>query len=271
MTLNRKTILSVALVFVTLLAISGPAYTGFWFYTASRIKTAALDIRAEALKNGYQITGPPVKIGGFPGPHSIFFSGDIKSRHFHIEVPSLNVDGFLLPRHEAVISLPGGIKTLRPYDNYGLLQLKSAVMQIIIPEKIPAGLTKSHLHDWQLTGNKIEITDFDIRREDAAAAGKATLFLNPALQPELRSEITLSGHTALIDKLNKAGLIPSKYAMLLKALVTAASDKDPDSGELLFDAEINIENRKLTVGALELVRLPYVDWPEKNNTNPHLY
>ncbi|NCC21465.1 MAG: DUF2125 domain-containing protein [Alphaproteobacteria bacterium] len=251
----------VAAILVPVLVLLALFWSVFWWIAAREIRDQAESLRASVASDGYDVYGAPVSVGGFPGPHEVRFSGGLRGFGLNVEVPLLVAEGFFMPGQEVFVTLPGGARLLEPSDPHGLWRLKSAVVSFIIPEHIPAELTAPHMKAWQEAGGTLDITGFDIKREDLAVTGKGVVRLDPDLQPEGRIALEMTGHLKFLETLKNAGLINPNQVMLVGALLAAASKPAPETGELMLSADLIVQDRTLTIGPARVGSLPAIEWP----------
>ncbi len=258
---NRKNLFIGSLILLSGLVL---AYSIFWWLMAQRIEKATEDFRNDLARQGYEITGEPVTVSGFPGNHEVHFSGSLKGNGIEIQIPSLDAHGFFFPGNEIMIALPGGLNVIEPRNPDGILSLENALVTFIMPDEIPASPIAEHLQNWQANGNSLKITSFHLKQADTVIKGNALLSLNQSLQPDLETAINLRGHLDLLQRLRAAGLIEEQQRALIAAILAVASKTDEDTGELNLNAQISISDQNLYVGPVRVASLPEIKWPHSD-------
>ena len=88
----------------------------------------------------------------------------------------------------------------------------------------------------------------------------ATLTLDPALQPEGRGNLQLTGAQEAVTLLAQAGVIAPGQVGLLRTVLGLASRVPPEGGPPRLDAPLELRNRRLTAARLPITTLPAIEW-----------
>ncbi len=258
--MQKKEIVSIASIAAVVIVAILISYTIFWWVMAARIKGAARDMTLNLQEQGYVVSGGPVAVTGFPGRHKIHFEGRISGGGRELIIPSLDATGFFLPGNEIILELPRGMEVADPMDEFGLWSLESATVSFIVPKELPSELRHSELQDWQEHRNKLEITAFDIRRQDVLLQGRGVLELDSSLQPVIEAQVRIRGHLDFVNTLIQNGVITERQGAFSAALLAAASRIDEKTGELWLESNLSVRDQNLYVGPVRVASLPEIEW-----------
>lgn len=236
-------------------------YVIFWYMLAWQIEEGIASRFADAFDQGIHIEGDLPEITGFPGKHHISFSGSFLGDGWHVTVPLLIIRGFILPGQLVEVELPEGLTIAANSVPAELGILNYAYLETIVPQDIPADLTVEALRSWREASGKLEISRYEIRNEPLTLIGAGEFRLDNDLQPEGRMEVKAYGHMAFLGRLQKAGLIEKRQALITGSVLNSLTAQDSVNGKRFLNAAIQIQNRRLLIGPLQLVKLPRVEWP----------
>lgn len=119
---------------------------------------------------------------------------------------------------------------------------------------------------WRDDGGSLEIDGLELDWPPLSLSGTGTLALDRELQPMLASSLSLRGLPLALDMLIQSGLIPPKEGLATKVVLGLMS-KPATDGTPQWTVPLNITDRQLSVGPLNLFRLSPLDW-SSYSTNP---
>jgi hypothetical protein len=258
-----KNIVAITLSALVTLALLG--YMAFWYVMADRIAKEINYQYYEAAAQGITITGGLPRVTGFPRAHKIIFSGSLQKENWTLNIPQLEITGFLLPGQTIVIEMPkgaslSGIET--PYPD--LWSLSYIYIEGVIPEDLPYAATVEALRAWRALDGAIRLEKFRINKDSLRLSGTSNVHLDNNLQPEGEFNVRIEGHMAFLSYLQSRGLLENKEALITATVFTGLSKQDPETGERYLETPITLQNRKLLLGPLELFDLPQFRWGYDN-------
>jgi hypothetical protein len=245
------------------LLVLAAIYCGGWFYVARLIGQEIDRLYAQAADAGIAIEGARPAIGGFPGPHSVSFSGRIHDADGRgAEFPLLKISGIFLPGMLVHIEAPKGAAALGSYDR-DIWSLDRADIVARIPKTLPGALYHADMKAWHDAGGGLEVKSFDLAKRGLDATGGGALTLDDDLQPQGNLAVGIAGdYVGFLAFLRGKGVIRQKEALLSAAILTGMSHKNPDTGENEISAAFRLQDRTLYLGMLRLTELPRAEWPQ---------
>ena len=122
---------------------------------------------------------------------------------------------------------------------------------------VPRAATASALAVWRDAGGVLEIGEAALRAERASARGSGTVALDRDLQPIAAMSLRIEGHADLLRLLLDLGAVEQRNAgaVNLGLQLLAGASKGSETG-----LPVTIQNRRLYLGPLSVMRLPRIDW-----------
>ena len=123
----------------------------------------------------------------------------------------------------------------------------------------PRAATSRALALWRDAGGVVEIGDAEVRSRGARVAGSGTIALDRDLQPIAAFSVRIDGSADLLRLLVALGAVEKRDAgaigLGLQLLAKANEGKDDSTG-----LPVTIQDRRLYLGPLSIMRLPRIDW-----------
>ncbi len=113
---------------------------------------------------------------------------------------------------------------------------------------------------WHDQGGTLEINSLRVHYNALSLHGEGTVALDAALQPAAAFTAKIQGYRQTIDGLQQAGVMDKGEAFTARLLLGALAREDGASRENTIEIPISIQDRMLSVGPLELLRLPPIHW-----------
>lgn len=126
----------------------------------------------------------------------------------------------------------------------------------------PDALTSAALEAWRSAGGDMEIRSLAFGHGDADVTANGTLALDEQLQPLAAFTAKVSGFKETLDALVIAGVVEPKDAGLAKMVLGFLASKPKNGGKPELGAAVSIQDRVLSVGPVNLLRLPPIKWDE---------
>ena len=165
----------------------------------------------------------------------------------------------------ATLDLDAGGITLPETLNAALgNQVKSLQLRIDASgAQLPSGLNAQSLDAWRVNGGAFDVTNLAIIHGPLGMRGAGALALDGAMQPVGAFTAKITGYAAAIDALSRVNAIPPGNAAIAK-IVLGAMAKVPDGGgPKTIELPLTVQDRHLSVGPVQLMRLPRVIWPDR--------
>ena len=124
---------------------------------------------------------------------------------------------------------------------------------------VPRAATAGALRVWRDGGGVLEIGEAALRAKRAGVQGSGTLALDRDLQPIAALSLRIEGRTDLLRLLVALGAVEQRNAgaidLGLQLLAGASKGRDRETG-----LPVTIQNRRLYLGPLSVMRVPRIDW-----------
>lgn len=244
-----------------LLFILVVAYTAAWHGWARGVAQAIDNFRSDMALQDTVIDGTFSKPSGFPGPITVSFSGTVASDGRSLTIPTLTVRGFFLPGTNLRIDMPQGLQLQLPDRDLYTTSIDAAVIDVTVPNPLPADFRAPDLNNWRERGGKLDIHELSLRKGDLNVTGHGTLTLDQRLQPVLEMPSQVTGHMNFVADLQKRGLIDTRNAIIAAGALSLMSKPDENNMPTLTGT-IAVKQSTLYVGLFRIVDVPPLFWPE---------
>lgn len=240
-------------------------YTAAWFYMAHLMDRQFATFFA---RNDLTISGTEPRITGFPAPPKFEFSGRITDRNGYVfDLPKLEYQGFPLPTQSISIRAPQGLE-IHAFQIESPLQIDNFRLDFIIPRHLPRNSSHASLLAWRDAGNKIEITNLFIKRQNLVVDGAGYLTLDQNLQPEGQLNTKLSGLDDLLLELVEDRKIDKQKALLAQSFLNLLSQKNIETGDTFVPVPIRIQDSFMYLGPIKALPLPLLNLAGDQPTMP---
>jgi len=254
------------LAFLTLTFIIG--YSVFWFKVAGIIETSVQDFYNQAYDNNIKITEDQSSISGFPGPHSLSFSGSIEKDGLVVIIPELTLTGFPFPGQDIALNVNHGFYIKSNIAGITLdkdaFSINALSINTTIPDTLPYAMTVEALRKWRDSRQELLIHNFYLKKSPLEITGNGTLALDENLQPKGIINIKATGHMAFAGFLQDKNIINIKAALIAGTILNGLSRQNPETGQRVLEGTITLQNQKLLLGPLQMAELPRLQWGYDN-------
>ncbi len=254
---------------IAFLAVLLSAYTGLWIYSAQWFKREIDRAYANAEKDGVVFLGEKPVLSNFPFVPEVYYTGGIQFGNIEVLFPELKLRGYPLIGTTLRITAPKGISLGGIVDPV-LWSLDSIDLGVAIPYSLPEDFTYESLAAWKEHNGKIDVRDYTIKKQSLNADGRGLLTLDDNLQPVFELESTIRGHESFIQTQSEQGVIEPFAAMIATGLLNSLAKDDPQTGQRTVTLRVNVRNRTLYVGPLQVLSLPEILWDRRSPPAPHL-
>lgn len=234
-------------------------YGALWAYSYHWMTREIDRAYEEAEENGYRYLGPKPVLTGFPFVPEIYYGGGFQSGNIMVEFAESRLRGYPIPGLTFNLSLPRGVSVGGPVDP-SIWSLNTLKADIVIPSTIPADFTSATLSAWQRSGGQFDIRHYELTKDGLISEGKGLFTLDAELQPELAFESRIKGYDLFIQSLLQQRLIEPFPAAIAIGVLNNLSKPDEETGENTVTVNINVQNRMLTVGPIQVMEIPKIVW-----------
>lgn len=114
---------------------------------------------------------------------------------------------------------------------------------------------------WRDAGGTVALSGVRLHYGPLRAEGEATLALDAALQPMGAGRIATTGHDAALAALAESGMIPRATALQAGLALRLVQRVPEGGGEPRAEVPLLLENRRLSVLGIPVLRMPRLAWP----------
>jgi Uncharacterized protein conserved in bacteria (DUF2125) len=251
----------------SLLVLVSLLYGGLWIFSYKYLTQEIDRIYAEAPEKGYEFLGNKPVLTNFPFIPEIFYSGGFKVTNTLILFPEARLKGFPIPGLTFTLNMPRGV-AIDGIVNPDIWALDSLKADIVIPYTVPGDYMYETLSDWQQSGGRFDLRHFELKRHGLQMEGNGYLALDESLQPSLSIESKLRGHETFLDELMQAGIVKPLHAAAAIGVLNSMAQPDAETNENVVTLTVSVKNRLLSVGPLQVVRLPEIVWDRRSQPAP---
>jgi len=125
---------------------------------------------------------------------------------------------------------------------------------------LPRSLEACPLLAWRDAGGTIEIERAEIIHGPLNLKANGTVALDSNLQPVGAFSTQIQGFFDIITVLRDRGMIKPRVALTARFVLGALSKRPPEGGRPRLDVALSIQNQKVFVGPLAIMKLPSIRW-----------
>lgn len=129
--------------------------------------------------------------------------------------------------------------------------------------ELPSGLNAASLEVWRVNGGAFDMTNLAVIYGPLGMKGTGTFALDENLQPFGAFTAKITGYNAAIDALTRIKAIPPGNAAIAKIVLGAIAKVPDGGGPKMIEVPLTAQDQYLTVGPVQLLRLPQVVWPDR--------
>lgn len=157
--------------------------------------------------------------------------------------------------HASDIVLPGNVT----WPLGGTVASAALTGAVNGPVPLVPGLP-ARLAAWRDGGGALEVQHLGLDWGPLRVNATATMAVDDKLQPMGAGTAKLTGLSPALDAMAQAGVVKPQMATAAKAVLTLMSRPAPNGGEPETDLPLTLQDRRLLMGRIPLLRLPEIDW-----------
>lgn len=124
---------------------------------------------------------------------------------------------------------------------------------------VPRGPLRDRVSQWSNDGGTIEVHRLYVTWDPLEANAAGTVALDAQLQPVAALSARLRGFFAAITELEDSRVIRGRDATMARVVLGTMAATD-DSGRAVLNLPINVQNRTVSAGPVDLYTFPPLDW-----------
>ena len=121
--------------------------------------------------------------------------------------------------------------------------------------------TAGWLQDWRDHGGKLTLDRLALDWGPLNVAGSGTAALDAALQPDGEAKVTVEGYDQAIAAMAKSGIIAPGPALAGEFALGLLAKPGKDGAPPSIDVTASLHDGRLSLGGVELGRVPKLSWP----------
>jgi len=125
---------------------------------------------------------------------------------------------------------------------------------------MPLAPLRTALGAWRDQGGSVDLHGFALAQGPLSIDGRATIALEPDLQPIVAADLKVRGLAPAIDLLQSQGRIAPNDALKFKLFVKGAERDAPGGGKEVATG-ITLQGGYLSWGPFRLAKVPPIEWP----------
>lgn len=237
-------------------------YCGSWFVMAHQLKKVVKQFyNIDGPLLGYNFYGDEPAISGFPFKPILtydkgFAKGDYGITFKQIMITAIPYAGMPLNLEASDIIVQNSINGKR----FDFDKLYSTLK---IPTALPKDTSRAELAEWQKNVGEIKFDNIEIHKQELISITKGTIGLDSDLQPIAMLRTTMTDYAQLINFLIQTGELKQLPAAIALSVLNGMAQKDDVSDKEFVTFDVQLMNRKLSIGPIQAVTVPTVNWPEK--------
>lgn len=126
--------------------------------------------------------------------------------------------------------------------------------------ELPEGINTGSLRKWTADGGAVDIKQLEVRHGVLGMAGEGTMALDGDLQPIGAFTAQISGFNEAVDALVAVGAAREQDGALAKVVLGVLAKSPPGGGPKIVSLPLSLQDRKLSVGPIPLIRLRPIEW-----------
>ncbi len=125
---------------------------------------------------------------------------------------------------------------------------------------LPSGTLRQTVEAWRDGGGTVELNGFALHWDGLDVSGDGTLALDRELQPTGSMTLSVRGFGTVIDALVAKGMVKPSSAATAHVILGQMEKTLEEGGAPVLKAPFTVQNRKLFVGPVRLLKLPAIVW-----------
>lgn len=234
-------------------------YTIAWIFIYRDLQREVDEFVIDARDSGlFFEKGKPV-ISGYPAAPVIKFSGDLNYNGLRVVVPEFKMSGYFIPGTPLKVKFPYGLAAAEPF-NPSIFSLDKLLITLDTPKLWPNEYYQEDLEIWRRRVGAFKIHSIKIEKSRLKVNAKGFIGLDDNLQPRGQLETKTRGHQEFIALLQGNGFLTEGNAAMASVVLKGLSEEDPVTKDQVVSMTISLENQLLSLGPLQVARLPVFDW-----------
>lgn len=127
---------------------------------------------------------------------------------------------------------------------------------------LPRAATAADLTAWRGAGGKLRVDEMTLNWRGLLIDAGGTLDLDDNLQPKGVLTAKIRGYEPLLEDLEKAGLVSARDAGFAKVGLGLLAGQPAADGTRTVTAPITIEKGRVSVGPMQVAKLPEIKWKQ---------
>lgn len=247
---------------LSFLFVASLLYAGLWIFSYKAMTEEIDRVYADAPAKGYEFLGTKPVVTGFPFTPKIYYGGGFKIGNTLVLFQEAWLKGFPIPGLTFTLDVPRGL-AIDGIVNPNVWAIDTLKADIVIPRSVPGDYHFETLSQWQQAGGQFDLRHFEMTRQALKVDGQGHFKLDETLQPELSIESSTRGYESFVQELMAAGIVPSVHAAAATGVLNSMAKQDEVTKENVATLTITVKNRLLSVGPLQVVRLPEIVWDRR--------
>jgi hypothetical protein len=142
--------------------------------------------------------------------------------------------------------------------------IASVVLDAALDGPLPIGIGLTvRAKAWRDGGGSLEVRRLETHWGPLGSTARATLALDPELQPAGTGTAQMTGYAETLDALARSGLMSRSAATTARAVLSLLADTPEGGGPSQVEVPLSLQYRTLSMRQVPLVRLPELDWPQQ--------
>lgn len=255
---NSKIFIYSASIFVLALLF---IYSALWFYSSVVIQENITRKIEELSRKGVTIENADYSVKGFPFKHIIVFKGKVSYGLMSVNIPVLNVKGFLLNGQFIEISAPNGVEIFAMNNNKGFsVKVVELYFETRIPDEIPSDFTESEMRIWQENGNNLLFRDIYAKINHMTMTGDGEISLDNNFQPRSNFNLRVTDYDLLLNHLKNESIITEDAFKMFNLAAKFISKQDSETQEIYIDLPVILDRSLLRIGPAKIANIGFISW-----------
>lgn len=252
-----------------LILVSFIAYSAAWLFFAGIVKQTIAENLQNARMQGFEITGAPPQIGGYPALFTVSYSGAISGKDGTIIIPKLTARSIFLNGFPLTMNLPQGATINSPQVPPDLQKITYAKARIIIPNTVPRTDKPEDLYAWLATPDaQLVIENLTLRLSGIEILAEGTFRPDENLQPAGQMKIRINNPQNLLPLIKSVTKLKGQELMLAGFALSGLTRTDAETQQTYIETNLTLRNQTLYLGPLALARFPALVYQSQGKHTP---
>lgn len=159
------------------------------------------------------------------------------------------------------LTLTGSNWNLPLVGGFGLgdtVQTLETALRVTGP--VQPGPLGERLTQWRDVGGAVQVESLKARVGPLAVAASGTFALDGQMQPIGAFSAKIEGLFQVLEILRAQGVVSGSDSVMATMALAAMSRRSADGGPASINLAVSVQDRKLTLGTIQLLELPSIDW-----------